>query len=530
MRRTVVVTCMAVLASVLLGAPAATAATQPLATWELDEPPGATIMRDSSGNGLNGAIGSEVTTGVAFEGSTGYRFARLVPNQPPPHPEHIVRVGDDPRLDPDDKDFSVEVRYRTTNSFGNLIQKGQATARGGYWKIELPKGQPTCLFRGGTGVTNAVRSSVAIDDGQWHTVRCDRTSDAVSLYVDGVFRGRNTGNTGPIANIKDLYLGGKGECDQVVVTCDYFGGLIDYVRLTKDTGTPPADAPPTASFTTSCADLACTFDGRPSTDAEGTITRHAWTFGDGSTGSGATTSHEYATAGTYPVRLTVTDGGGQTASTTREVTVKPPSQPVGDVTFRDAAGRTGNLQRPAVTVPGTVQPGDLMLLVLSVNRSTPFTDPTGWTVVGSRAGAREELQTRVWSRVAVAGDAGRAVPVGLGTTSKFAMAVSAYAGVDPSAPLAGAASASETAVTARHTTPPVPLGGRLVSFWTDKSSTTTDWSAPSGQDVRAELIGSPSGQVSGLLTDGPGGTGALTATADSASGKAVMWSLSLNPA
>jgi hypothetical protein len=49
-------------------------------------------------------------------------------------------------LNPGNDEYSVTVRYRTTHKFGNILQKGQATAKGGQVKIELPGGRVTCLF------------------------------------------------------------------------------------------------------------------------------------------------------------------------------------------------------------------------------------------------------------------------------------------------------------------------------------------------------------------------------------------------
>ena len=46
-----------------------------------------------------------------------------------------------------------------------------------------------------------------------------------------------------------------------------------------------------------------------------------WDFGDGTTSIGASVVHAYATGGTYPVRLSVTDRGGNQSSITQEVTV-----------------------------------------------------------------------------------------------------------------------------------------------------------------------------------------------------------------
>ena len=200
--------------------------------WEMNEPAGATVMHDSGPLGINGTIGSEVTTGVTIDGATGYQFPRLKPNTPPTHPQHLVVVPDQTALDPETGNYSVEIRYRTTNAFGNLIQKGQSKSVGGQWKFQLPGGRPQCYFKGSAGKAGAGWKT-PINDGQWHTLLCVRTPDSVTLYVDGVKRGRKVGPTGNINNTFPLTIAGKQKCDQVNVTCDYFGGTIDYVRITK---------------------------------------------------------------------------------------------------------------------------------------------------------------------------------------------------------------------------------------------------------------------------------------------------------
>jgi PKD repeat protein len=81
---------------------------------------------------------------------------------------------------------------------------------------------------------------------------------------------------------------------------------------------------PTAAFTFSppspLVGTPVSFDGSTSTDPGGTISGYSWDFGDGSTGTGKTTSHAYSTAGTYTVKLTVSDGS-LTNSTTHMITV-----------------------------------------------------------------------------------------------------------------------------------------------------------------------------------------------------------------
>ncbi len=88
-------------------------------------------------------------------------------------------------------------------------------------------------------------------------------------------------------------------------------------------------AAPTASFTSSVDRLAVSFNGSASVDPDGSIASYSWNFGDSTSGTGATPTHTYAAAGTYPVTLTVTDNMGAQGSTTANVTaVAPPASSV----------------------------------------------------------------------------------------------------------------------------------------------------------------------------------------------------------
>jgi PKD repeat protein len=90
--------------------------------------------------------------------------------------------------------------------------------------------------------------------------------------------------------------------------------------------------------------------GSSTTPAGTTITSYAWDFGDGSTGTGVTPSHAFGAAGTYVVRLTITNSAGQTATTTKNVTVgvaptadfsfSPTDPTVGQTVFFNAASST----------------------------------------------------------------------------------------------------------------------------------------------------------------------------------------------
>ncbi|MBX9244947.1 PKD domain-containing protein [Actinotalea ferrariae] len=101
---------------------------------------------------------------------------------------------------------------------------------------------------------------------------------------------------------------------------------------------PPADQPPVAAFVAQAQDLGVTLDGTSSSDPDGTVTAWSWDLGDGAVKTGATVTHTYGAAGTYPVRLTVTDDDGLTATTVQDVTVTAPGLP--PALARDAFGRS----------------------------------------------------------------------------------------------------------------------------------------------------------------------------------------------
>ena len=94
-----------------------------------------------------------------------------------------------------------------------------------------------------------------------------------------------------------------------------------------------ADSAPTASLLVTpawnLAPLAVTADASASSDTDATpITTYRFDFGDGTTigpQTAATASHTYGASGTYPVNVTVTDSGGLTGTTRRNVDVAPPS-------------------------------------------------------------------------------------------------------------------------------------------------------------------------------------------------------------
>lgn len=208
------------------------AAAAPVAIWEMNEPRGATTLLDSSGNGRDGQVGTLVKTGISNDTGSGYRWPWARPNTPPAQPERLVAIGDDTGLDPGDDVYSISFRFKTHVSFGNYLQKGQATTAGGQIKVQAPKGVVNCMFKGSAG-RSSIGSKTPLNDNLWHVVTCRRDAAGVTMYVDGEFRSRNRKPSGHIDNSYPFTIGGKPNCDQVKVTCDYFVGEMDWVRVDR---------------------------------------------------------------------------------------------------------------------------------------------------------------------------------------------------------------------------------------------------------------------------------------------------------
>ncbi|MEV7528554.1 PKD domain-containing protein [Agrococcus sediminis] len=123
---------------------------------------------------------------------------------------------------------------------------------------------------------------------------------------------------------------------------------------------PPPNAAPTATIAEPTIDgRTITLDGTGSTDPDGTIAAYAWQLGDGTTATGATPTHTYATDGTRTITLSVTDDDGATATTTRQVTVAtaPPlnAAPTAIIATPVVTGRTVELDSTGSTDPdGTI--------------------------------------------------------------------------------------------------------------------------------------------------------------------------------
>ena len=107
---------------------------------------------------------------------------------------------------------------------------------------------------------------------------------------------------------------------------------------------PPTITSATATPTAGTAPLPVSFSGA-ATDPEGAALSYTWTFGDGGSAAGPTTSHTYA-AGTHTATLTVSDGTTSVASAPLTITVGAAATPtlnVSDASVTEGTGAGGSM-------------------------------------------------------------------------------------------------------------------------------------------------------------------------------------------
>lgn len=186
------------------------------ARWPMDEA-GASVMHDVSGSGWHGVIGSSVSVGggvYRFPGWSGNVDGNGHLSGTVDARAGAVEVPDPPGgLNPQRSGFALSVLLRSQLTVGglpsaagasyNVVQKGRADDRSGFWKLELAgSGNEIGLLRwvlsdGRHSVV--VTSGVRVDDGGWHTVTAERRGDRASLTVDGTTMAASASALGAIS-------------------------------------------------------------------------------------------------------------------------------------------------------------------------------------------------------------------------------------------------------------------------------------------------------------------------------------------
>ena len=177
-----------------------------VALWHMDETTGSTMF-DSVG-AHNGTLHSTQTglpgfTGTAygFNGSSSY-----------------VGVPSTADLNPGTANITFTIHLKTSGTpppppaDWDVFRKGLYTTGGAEYKMEFQQtGQASCGFEGTGGYAELV-AGPAINDGQWHTVSCVKTSTAIQVVVDGQVFSKSA-TIGSISNTTDVAIGGRPGSD-----------------------------------------------------------------------------------------------------------------------------------------------------------------------------------------------------------------------------------------------------------------------------------------------------------------------------
>lgn len=194
-----------------------------------------------------------------------------------------------------------------------------------------------------------------------------------------------------------------------------------------------------------------------------------------------------------------------------------------------------------LTIPGTVQAGDLLILVGGMNNSGnaayDWSVPAGWTKKDDRS-VGSNLYGVVYVKTAVSGDSGASLTLASSNTGKSCAILAAYSGLDQSAPVDVIDGLSETTSTVSHATPTVATTQDqdwVVIAAIQSNSTAESWSTASAYTKRQDSLDNalPSGHVTATLQDqGPvsvGTYGGDALTAAAASPKAATWTIGISP-
>ena len=228
--------------------------------------------------------------------------------------------------------------------------------------IERPGDVDVFAFTAGAGAASfalapAVRSAnvdaqLDLHDASGRLLASANPADALNASLS---------TTLPAAGSYHLSVRGVGKGDPLNGGYSNYGSLGQYAlngSVPASTAGQPPNAVIGANPTQGLVPLEVSFTGTGSSDPDGTIVGHAWSFGDGTSATGAATAKTYTSAGTYTAVLTVTDDSGLTAQRSVTITAEAPVVAVPMHVGAIAMGLTRTKAQTRATAAVTVRDGN----------------------------------------------------------------------------------------------------------------------------------------------------------------------------
>lgn len=166
-------------------------------------------------------------------------------------------------------------------------------------------------------------SSTSTIHAEWtsYTAPSGYSVSGYNLYMEGALACQTQS---PNATSMDCTVSLPADTTRFTLTAAFSNGT-ESPHSSPFTFTQPTSNPPQATITADVVSGTVPFTANFSgTNSTGSISSYQWSFGDGTTGSGATASHSFTSAGTYTATLTVTDSMGLTSSASIAITATAP--------------------------------------------------------------------------------------------------------------------------------------------------------------------------------------------------------------
>ncbi len=210
-----------------------------------------------------------------------------------------------------------------------------------------------------------------------------------------------------------------------------------------------------------------------------------------------------------------------------------------EITFVASTTDRGNDDRASLSVPGSAQSDDLLIVQVAIrNRSGSdgVTMPSGWTQIGSQERDDDVLQS-VYYRVANASDAGRSYEWDFDETGnrRYAMGMLVFRGVDTASPVdahnarTGMSWSSVTAPSVTTST----AGAMLVAFYSLEAGNESFFAGVGMTEAYDHESGGDNNGITAMaaweLFAGPGATGDRVGTATTNSDDAIGHLVALTP-